>query len=415
MSRFHKKSLAILPLLSILSISPAELEIKNHVRGPASAVVEDIGKMNPALEMRAAPPEVVEDEGKMNPALEMRAAPPEVVEDKKEEKKIEFPKYEALVSKVDKDSLLKDEKLDKEKFLVKEEKLKEKIAEAKRNSPQDQESIEKLVIELLIVEADLKSLKEKELIKLEEEEKASLLALADHKKVIEEILVNLEKSDIQIAEDKEVKDEEVIVAEEKKEDKKEDKKEEAPVVTEDKTDKPEKPVVVKSEETCEADEKYDVLSKQMEKLIADQSQIMMAMVNMTQTMMQMMQQQMQQMQSFQMPNMASIYQYQPQTTAGNWVYHPSGFQPGQTNIFAPQPAQQQPQGYFPEQSHMAQQQPQQQMGPQSNWNIAPQMSFQNNPAYAPMQVNPGNFGGLSFNLEQPTEAPQLPMPTLTMI
>lgn len=391
MSRFHKKSLAILPLLSILSISPTELEIKNHVRGPASAVVEDIGKMNPALEMRAAPPEVVEE--------------------KKEEKKIEFPKYEALVSKVDKDSLLKDEKLDKEKFLVKEEKLKEKIAEAKKNSPQDQESIEKLVIELLIVEADLKSLKEKELIKLEEEEKASLLALADHKKVIEEILVNLEKSDIQIAEDKEVKDEEVIVAEEKKE----DKKEESPVVTEDKTDKSEKPVVVKSEETCEADEKYDVLSKQMEKLIADQSQIMMAMVNLTQTMMQMMQQQMQQMQSFQMPNMASIYQYQPQTTAGNWVYHPSGFQPGQTNIFAPQPAQQQPQGYFPEQSHMAQQQPQQQMGPQSNWNIAPQMSFQNNPAYAPMQVNPGNFGGMSFNLEQPAQTPQLPMPTLTMI
>lgn len=99
-----------------------------------------------------------------------------MVEEKKEEKKIEFPKYEALVSKVDKDSLLKDEKLDKEKFLVKEEKLKEKIAEAKKNSPQDQESIEKLVIELLIVEADLKSLKEKELIKLEEEEKASLLA-----------------------------------------------------------------------------------------------------------------------------------------------------------------------------------------------------------------------------------------------
>jgi len=400
MSRFHKKSLAILPLLSILSISPSELQINNHSRGPASAVVEDIGRMNPALEMRAAPPEVIED--------------------KKEDKKVELPKYEALVSRVDRDSLLKDEKLDKEKFLIKEAKLKEKIAEAKKNPLQDQESIEKLVIELLIVEADLKSLKEKELLKIEEEEKASLLALADHKKVIEEILVNLEKSEVQIAEEKEVK-EEVMVVEEKKDDKKEDKKEEAPVVADDKTGKSDKPVVVKSEEICQADDKYDVLSKQMEKLIADQSQIMLAMVNMTQTMMQMMQQQMQQMQSFQMPNMASIYQYQPQTTAGNWVYHPSGFQPGQSNIFAQQmqvPAQQQPQGFYPEQSHMAQapMQPQQiPMGPQSNWNLAPQMNFQNNPAYSPMQVNPGNFGGLSFNLEQSTGAPQLPMPTLTMI
>ena len=122
-----------------------------------------------------------------------------------------------------------------------------------------------------------------------------------------------------------------------------------------------------------------------------------------------------------MPNMASIYQYQPQTTAGNWVYHPSGFQPGQSNIFAPQmqaPAQSQPHGYYPEQSHMAQapmQQQQMPMGPQSNWNLAPQMNFQNNPAYSPMQVNPGNFGGLSYNLEQPAQTPQLPMPQLTMI
>lgn len=376
MSRFNKPSLAILPLLSILYISPSEMQIKTYERGPASSVIEEV---------------------------------------KAEKPQASFPRYEALVSKVDKESLLKDENVSLEKVQKKDKELKEKLALVKSKFNKEvsdkeevlaqRKSLEDLVVEVLVVENQLQDLKEKELIKAEEEE-LSLKSVVEHKTSLEELLGELDKNETlvassEVSEEAPVEPKDDVIAEE-----------EPVVVAEEEPKKPQEEGK-KEEEVCASDARYELLTKQMEQLMNDQKQILMAMLNMSQTMMQMMQRQMQ-------PNpmlgnnLPSVYQYHTQQTAGNWVYYPSGFQPGQPNIFAQGPQAQAPQaqGFYPDQAHQqiqAQaptQQPQMQMNPQNNWNLMPQPQFQMDPRMTPMPQEPGVFGNEAFSFNMgPTQAP----------
>lgn len=398
MSRFNKQSLAILPLLSILYISPSEMQIKIHERGPASSVIEEV---------------------------------------KAEKPKIAFPRYEALVSKVDKDSLLKDESVSLEKVQTKDKELKEKIAlvksEFKKELSEKEEvlaqrkGLEDLVIEVLLVEDQLKDLKEKELIKAEEEE-LSLKSVVEHKSIIEELLGELDKNENLVA-SSEVSEEtpieleaEAPVAPKDEVTAEEGPEAEEPVVIAEEEPEAPKEEVKKDEEVCASDARYELLTQQMEQLMNDQKQILMSMLNMSQTMMQIMQRQMQPNPMFG-NNLASVYQYQPQQTAGNWVYYPSGFQPGQPNIFAQGSQAQGPQaqGFYPDQSHQQAQaqapaqQPQMQMNPQNNWNLMPQPQFQMDPRFTPMAQEPGIFGNEAFSFNMgPSQAPA-PSPLMAQI
>jgi hypothetical protein len=107
----------------------------------------------------------------------------------------------------------------------------------------------------------------------------------------------------------------------------------------------------------------------------------------------------------------SPYQYQQPTTAGNWVYYPSGFQPQQPNIFAQPQMWAQQQGMFPDQIH-------QQMPMQGqHWGLRPAQPFAD-PRYHSIPPQAGSFGGdaLSYNFgspgtlqQSPVYGPHLPM------
>lgn len=366
MKHFKRQHLAILPLLSILSMSPGVVESKFADRQIASVTEEIKG----------------------------------------------HPKYEALVSKVDPKSILKDESLDIEKFKVKREELKVKLEKEKTEFKKEQsdkdvvaeqrKKVEALVIDVLLVEGGLKELQEKKVTDAAVDEESNKV-LKDSKDIVEALLTDLEANEVLVAKASEPKKEEekpvVVVEEPKKEEPK--KEEEKPVVVvaeEPKKEEPKKEEPKKEEdkkEVCEADEKNKVLTAQVEQLLKQQNQIMQTMMGMAQMMVSMHQQQQQQQPNPYYANgpgfnVQNPYQYNQPFTAGNWVYMPNGFQPNQPNIFA-QPMQQpqQQQGIFPDQMH--QQQPM-----QSSWNLQPDPRFQYQP-----QIPYGNFGnnGLSFNMQ----------------
>lgn len=272
-----------------------------------------------------------------------------------EDVKVGYPRYEKLVSKVNKKQITKDIEVSLKQFIAKRDELKAELAKLKEDkSNKKNEKIEALVADLLIVEASLKDLKEKKAIDSKEDEATEKL-ITDAKETVDALLGESEK----VAE---AAKEEVSKKEEKEEVK-----------------------TAKSEEKC--DEKVSVLSKQVEQLMADNNKIMQSMLSMTQMMMMNMLQQQQQRQQmpYQFPNQFA-YQYQQPQTAGSWVYQPQGFNPYQQNIFAqPQYTQyQQGSGYYPDQ-----------MSQQSSWNLQPSMSFNTS-----TMVTPGTFGGggLSYNM-----------------
>jgi hypothetical protein len=131
-------------------------------------------------------------------------------------------------------------------------------------------------------------------------------------------------------------DEEILVTEEKTDNKEEPVQAEAEAEPEPEpeaeADEKKEVIAVKEEptkkEVCE--EKTHVLPDQFNQLMMNQNMIMMAMMNLTQSMMQFMQQQQQNaylpyMQNASVPYHHS-YPYSAQTPNGNWVYLPSGFQ-----------------------------------------------------------------------------------------
>lgn len=408
MKNFNRNHLAILPLLSILAMSPSVMESNFASRAIAS----------------------VDPETKTEVKTEVN-----------EEVK-GHPKYEALVSKVDQNAIMKDVSLDIEKFKAKREELKSKLSKEREEFKKDQsdkdivaeqrKNVESLVIDIILVEGGLKDLQEKKAIETSEEEISSKL-LSESKDIIEGILTDLEANEVLVAKANEPKPEEPKAEEEKPviADNEEPKKEE-PKVEEPKVEEPKKEVVVVSEEpkkeepkkeeetkpvvadkeepkkeeakeepkkeVCEADEKNKVLTTQVEELMKQNQQILQTMMGMAQMMVSMHQQTQNQniYQQYQQMPMPNPYMYQQPMSAGNWVYYPSGFQPQQQNIFAQpqqQPLQQQ-MSMYPDQMH--QQQPQ--------WNLRPSQYF-GDQRFQSQPLMPGTFGNEAFTFNMGNSVP----------
>ncbi|WP_408097198.1 hypothetical protein ACJVC5_19365 [Peredibacter sp. HCB2-198] len=373
MKHFIRYSMAVLPLLTLLAMSPSDIQVKtqSNYRSIASALPEtkSLEKELPKL-----------SEGKFLPKgnfpmpkhkldgqpLIADAAKPTLAE-KKDDKKTEEVKPED--KKEEKPVVAEEKKDDKKSEEVKPEDKKEErpvVADCEEKKPEDKQEDKPL---------------EHPLIKQALE--------AGEKPVVADCKIKDEKKPEEKKEETK-KEEQIVVKDDKKP---EDKKEE---------DKKEKA------EVCEQDEKVQTLTKQVEQLLADQKQIMQTMMSMTQAMMTMISQQQNQnpwapyMNSM---GMQSPYQYQQPMTAGNWVYYPQGFQPNQINIFAqPQMQGQQPMqqlgGIYPDQMHTQQ---------SSSWGLQPQYNFGQ---AMPMQMQPsaGTFGtdGIGFNMS-PITSPSVSM------
>ncbi|GEM_PF-1376381 len=371
MKSFNRHSLAILPLLSILAMSPSVMLESHTHRGIASVVEEN---------------------------------PVEV------EKKEEFKKFKEYSSKVDPKTIIRNENLTIDDLKKQESDLKTKLSEVKIDDKktdlkkeavaEDRKAREALVIDLLFIEDGIQGLSEAEKIELSDKE-ALEISIVEHKTKIEELLNDLEKSEEILAQAEQPKTEVPVIAEEEPK-KEEPKKEEEEIKVA--VEEPKKEEEVKKD-ICEADEKNALLTKQVEQLLNDQKQIMQTMLGMAQMMVSMHQQQSQgqpQQGIYQNPYV-NPYQYHQPYTAGNWVYYPQGFQPQQPNIFA-QPQMPQPQaqgGFYPAQAHQ-----------QSQWNLAPQYNLQPDPRYTVQPITPGNFGVDAFSYNLSNQSPSNPMPVM---
>jgi hypothetical protein len=398
MKRFNHHKLAILPLLGILAMSPSVMSSKFAERGIAS-VTEEVK--------------------------------PEV---KKEESKT--PKYDALVSKVDQKSIMKDVDNNIEKFSKKRDELAAKIQKERQDFKESADKVvveeqrkrvESLVIDVLLVEGSLKDLQEKKGIEGADLE-ASVKKIDEVKGTVESMLGDLDVNEKLVAKASEPKVEEPKKEEPKKEDvkvaeepkKEEAKKEEVKVADAKKEEvKKEEKKEEKSDSEkllCEMQEQNKILTKQVEQLINDQKQMMNAFMGMAQMMVGMYQQQQTSQTNPYYQNgpgfNQSPYQYNAPMSAGNWVYYPQGFQPQQQNIFAqPQQQQQQMGGFYPDQLHMQQPQQQAQWGLQPQMNLIPSYGDQRYQQYP--QFTPGSFGdssGFSFNMQN--QMPASPMLTM---
>lgn len=380
MKSFNRHTLAIFPLLSILAMSPGVM-LETHTHRGIASVLEENSDVS--------------------------------------EKKEEFKKFKEYSAKVDPKIIIRNENLTIEDLKKQESDLKaklsdikidEKKAELKKDTvSEDRKAREALVVDLLFIEDGLAGLDENK--KIESSDKEALeKSIVEHKTKIEELLIDLEKSEEILAQSEEPKQEEPKLADEEPK-KEEPKKEDEPKVAEEEPKKEEPKVAVEEpkkeepkKEICEAEEKNALLTKQIEQLLNDQKQIMQTMLGMAQMMVSMHQQSQGQSQQgiYQNPYV-NPYQYHQPYTAGNWVYYPQGFQPQQPNIFA-QPQMMQPQmqgGFYPDQAHQ-----------QGQWTLAPQYNFQADPRYTVQPITPGSFGmdNFSYNLNNPS--PSNPMPVM---
>ena len=344
MKNFNRYSLGMLPLLSILAMSPSVMETQFSGRGIASVEIEKIEIEKPKFEVEKF-------------KADIKPLKVEIEEDDKieiEREKIELPKQKIVVEKFKPEI----QKLDVEiEGGIKKEKIE---LDAKIQVDDIKQDIQP-------IEIDTSSIVQKEEIK------------PDMKIVVDKI-----KPDIKPLKVADIKKNKIERRERREKD-----------------------------EVCEQDEKVKALTSQVEQLVASQNQIMQSMLNMSQMMMMqsmMMQQQMMMSQFNSMGTKTSPYEYASQTTAGNWVYYPSGFQPQQQNIFAQQG--QQPlaqQGFYPDQAHA---QPQ---AMQSSWNLQPGtfgMFNMNNVGFnmgsqgqAPVGMNQAQFPQLSQAQGMPTTGP----------
>jgi len=357
MKHFNRSHLAIVPLLSILAMSPSVMESTYSYRSIASVEVEN---------------EPVKKDAPV--------------------------RYEALVSKIKPESLLKNENPELEKIKESGEKLHQDLSQTREEFKKDlsdkklvaeqRTKIEELVIKSHLLKLDIDQLQSKQASE-SDEVKQEKTCLEESIMTIEGLLADLEANEA------------LVAAADSQPAEDEPKKEEIPAVA-DKPATTEEPK--KSDLLCELEEQNKVLTTKLEKLVEDQSKIMQTVLGMAQMMVSMFQQQ----QQTQMPNpyyangpgFQNPYQYQQPTTAGNWVYYPSGFQPGQNNIFAQGPQQfqqyqpQQPQGgFYPDQVH------------QSNWNLQPQMNFAPDPRYNVQNIPMGTFGSTPFSYDLTNNVP----------
>lgn len=379
MKHFNRHSFAIVPLLTLLSMSPSVLE-KQHSYREIASVNEEISAT---------------------------------------------PKFDAMVSKVDQTKILKDPELTIEKFKSKRDGVLAKLQKTREEFKKEQADkvivdeqrklVEELVVDILVVDGAKKDLSEQKKIE-ESDSLASDESIKKSKEIAESLIGDLEANEVLVAkasepkvEEEPKKEEPVVVSEEPK---KEEPKKDEPVVAseEPKKEEPKKEEPKKEEEkkpeVCESDEKNKVLTAQVQDLMKQNDQIMKTMMGMMQIMISMHQQQQQTP-----PNpyynstfpIQNPYTYNQPTTAGNWVYYPQGFQPQQPNIFAaPQP---QMGGYYPDMMYQ-----QQQYQPQNNWMLQPTMSF--DPRYSQMPMQVGSFGNDAFSFNMGNQVPtvsQAPM------
>jgi hypothetical protein len=320
-------------------------------------------------------------------------------------------KYETLVSKINKEILSPSDDLTPKSLILKRTDLRNQLNAEKEKFQKDQsdkdvvkaqrKSVEDLVISIAIMEVELKVLQNKSALDKTEEILTKKM-IKESKATLEELLTDLENNESLVAKaSEEVKEEEV--KEEVAEEIKEEATEEAPKVADSEESKEEAKEEVIAESTpskpevCEAEAQNKILTAQVEDLMKQQNQILQALIGMTQMMLSMHQQQQQQQHA---PNPFYAngpgfngpypYEYHKPQTAGNWVYYPNGFQPSQPNIFSPA---QQPAPQF----QQAQQTPQAGQG----WELRPTHYFAD-PQYMPQPIIPGNFGGsspLTFNMQ----------------
>lgn len=341
-----KNFLFVLPLLTLLSVSPSELLKDGPSRSIASVEVEEITG--------------------------------DQKEEQKEEKK--FERFKAMISQIDQSNLLVSDSITKESVKEKAVSLKDKIqSESEKFNKQatdkeeiklQRELVESLVVDAVIFDKEVSVLFDKE--EIEEEFKQELLLAGEsHKEGLEILIVDLEKNEELL----DIEPPIIADADDKVDDQVDDKiddqeeKEDAPKVVSD----DEKVEDKKEEKECLANEQVKVLTSQVEKLMEEQNLILQAMLNLTQVMVNMSQMQSQQP-YFPMPQTA--YQYHAPMSQGNWVYYPQGFNPQMNQGFYPNQAYGQPQQQYPQ--------------PQNNWTLQPSQSFQFSPQAPMPQV--GQFG-----------------------
>lgn len=378
-SKYFHQPWALLPLLTVLSLSPMEVSKLGVQRSPDS--IE------------------------------------EVVSDR--------PLYTKVSSKVKASLLEKVEPLDSIDLIKKDKELKEKLQYLRENFETNETDGKKvrlqkkvlnaLVTEVLIVERDLKLLKEKNGLDPEAEENWKK-GFAEHKDVLESLLADHAMNEALVLNERALK------KDLKKEVKDKDKDEEKLVSKKEQKEKKENGDEKEKDEKkdeCD-DERVTALNKQVQQLIEDQKKLMFSMLSMGQIMNQqlLLQQQLIQRNQLQ-PNTQNLFQYHNPTSQGAWVYYPQGFQPGQSNIFqAPQALT----GPTPEQygllPHNVIQAPinQQAQQPQGNWMLGPMTPGNFGPAGTPQpQMNLGGQGmnGLGFNLSPNMgPVPQSPGPLM---
>lgn len=331
---FKRQHFAIFPLLSILSLSPTMVQTKFPERGIAS----------------------VQEEDKLH------------------------PKYEAFAAKVDSKLIVKDENLDVEKFKIRKEELKVKLAselEKLKKESADQNVVESLVVEILKIERGLKDLQDKKLTDASLEDESSKL-IKESKDVLEKLISDIEENKT-ISQVEEPKIEEAIVAADVP------KKEEKPVATDVKIEEPNK-------ELCEVTEKNKALTAQVELLFQQQNQILQSMLSMTQMMLQMQIQRQSEQQMNQHIGMQFQNPYPYTQPSFNWGPMQYGLQGNQPNIFAqPSQAQLSQGGFYPDQIH-------QQFQP--TW-AQPSQNFFNEPYRNSQPMMPA-FQAQSFNMSPMT-------------
>ncbi len=281
MSHSKHHYLALVPLLSLLAMSPAKFETKTISRSLAS------------------------------------------VSEKEAEKP--FPKYEEVAGKIDRSSIEASSQISRMDFDKKVISLKEKLKEEKKllesevKDPQVLEkhkaSMEKIVAGVIQLEEDAKAIKD---LDIDPSFPAPMLEgrILDLKATVEDVLVASEKKL------EEPKKEEVAVTDVKKDEapaKEEPKKEEIA-----KDEKKEEVKPSENPEICELQEQNKLLSKQVEELLADQKKISESLVNITSTLAQLVQRQMNPWANYTSGPMQALSmtpQYPvPQNMGGQWIY-----------------------------------------------------------------------------------------------
>lgn len=241
MSRSSHHILALLPLFSILTMSPMQLETKAAYRSIASVT---------------------------------------------EIKEIKTPKYQARAAKIDRTKIVVDKDMDLDCFSQMGEAYRNKLLQERKDYKVDivdkdavaaqKKRVDDLVLGLVELEEDVKFLKAKNAW-IPQGEEIAMNTMNELKITLESLLQDEIENDLAVLQDQIKKDEgRVVVAEEPK---KEEPKTEEP--------KKEEPQSEDQKKICDLEEKNKVLSKQVEDLLAEQKKIMETMLGMNNMMIQM--------------------------------------------------------------------------------------------------------------------------------